>query len=290
MHRDASKLMTKLSALGLAAGLLVFAAGLAAQQQGSGRVRCGFRKADVARVMGRLIDLEGGTPVRLQVRLARSALRKGCTVTSTDSGVFEFRNVPTGQWQLRLAGLQFDSIAPISVNVDGDSVIRLVIPVSRTNALSRCMSLGSCAGILTQRLPSEVVVDTDKQLYLLGYRLSIALAGEGWGQDGTWVACLDDSDEVVRTVRQMYPEVAPRTECHIPRPAPDFAHRLATHVPTGRPARLIQRPVIDDISPQTARLSLGYTEAARAGKGYTCEVHRVHDTWVPTACHVTWIS
>ena len=285
---------TRSTALLSAVLLLVLVSDVEAQQTGSGQTQCVEDERSVARVTGRLIAQDDSLNLSRGMILQLERQGGWCFVSATADGEFEFRGLSAGRYLLHVRGtLGLAPVTPISFVVDTDTLLRLDVPVYPDNRIRECLETAPCASILTRRTAAETASSEERRLYLLGYRLTVALAGEGWEQAEPWLLCIEDSTDVVEALREVYPETVPKSECQIQpiqMPGSRFPRRLLRHVPTQRPARWAHPPVVEDVTTESARIRTGYTVGGLWGQGNLCELLRLEGAWVVNACLMTWIS
>lgn len=278
------------------------------QERGDGWARCRFEpdpgarapdRSHRARVTGRLVSGDGtpATQTRVSLRPFREERGRTCSVVTGSEGVFEFRDVAVGYYQLTVPDTRLLPTAPIQVRVWEDSVVRIDIPVHARPLLADCLAETSCATVLTTESSSEVEGSDEWKLRLLGYRLAFALAyiGGAWKEAGTAVFCVPDSQNVIDALRQLHPATVPANECtlhelHIPWARGMGARVRFRHDPDGWPAAVAEEPRIQRISDGRARLSVVYTVGRLWAAGHDCDVVREGSSWIVTTCRKTWVS
>jgi len=206
---------------------------------------------------------------------------------SRQDGTFEFRGLPVGRYHLEVADLHITPTGPWEITIQGDTVVALEIPILPEDALSRCRSRPHCEALLENPTTAESDADLAGQLYLLGYRIAVAIAGT-WPGDTEWVLCVNDADSVLEALRELHPHVSPGSECAVRRDGSSLLPLF--HEGTGWRAMSVRRPVVDRVSEDRVLIEGGVTSGGRAGRGHACEVERQGGLWRVLTCYPTWIS
>ena len=198
--------------------------------------------------------------------------------------------VSPGEYLLHLAPRGVDPLEPIPVTVAEGESVQLSVPVFHENRVVDCMTRARCSAIMFRLTSGEVPGDDDSALRLLGYRLTIALAGERWTDD-EWTACVHADERDRRLLESVYSPIAAGEACQFRvEGLPSNRADRFLYVEADRPGRSIQAPSITRLSDSEARISTGYQVGRLWGQGHTCRVVRIDDIWVPRSCVMTWIS
>lgn len=271
---------------------ILLVSGFLSAQTSNGVAECSAEAVADAVVRGRLVP-DPGEPVSHHGTVWLEGADASCSVVPNPGGTFEFRGVVPGPYRLSARmSAEFQRMAPVSFTVSAGATLHFDIPVRFVNPLPECVKQPRCASVLARRTMEELSSSDVEQVELLAYRVGIALAGEGWEEDEAWVACLEVSEELLVSIAEAYPLVAPRSECEPPDPraAESRGHRSWRHGPTDRPARMIRLGQIESTSETSARVSLSYNIGLRWGSWYSCDLEWMGGLWTPRKCRLEGVS
>lgn len=254
-------------------------------------VTCDFQPSLAGPIRGRIIDDLGEPVSHRAVQLHRVGQGGDCTAVADTLGRFEFNGLAPGQYRLEYGRLGLAAAVPLDIEVVEGSPVHLEIPAFRENRVAECLALAGCAPILAQLTHLELAASDTLALELLALRVSIALAGEAWDH-GEWVACVEAPTSTIAALRLVFSDVVPVTECELGEPAgsPDHLRARLEHVPSGRPARSIRPPRIQEMSGAQAVFNTGYFVGPLWGEGHRCVAILVEGRWRPQSCRMTWVS
>lgn len=263
-----------------------------AQEAPAGVAACGSRPEEGGVVRGRLVPDPGDPAVRFRVHLRGTGGDPVCGVLAARDGTFELRGVSAGSYTLAFTlSAEYAPVADIALAVTRDAPVQLDIPVHAVDPLRTCPKKPACAAVLLRHTSVELTGSDEERLTLAVYRTAIAAARNGWDREEAWVACIDDPG-LVRSLSQVYPAVAPASDCAFPDPREEAvgARPGMMYAPTGAPARAVRVHQVERTSAGAARASLSWTAGPRWGARYLCMLERLDGLWVPRRCRMTEIS
>jgi len=245
-----------------------------------------------AMVSGQLATPDPGPTLHVTVHVTGSDIARPCSVQATAPGEFLFDGLREGSYSLRITGLNTRLLAPIDFEVDSGESVVFTISLAAQNPLTSCLELPACAPILTRPLAAEQSADDSHALELLSYRTTLALAGENWS-DTDWMLCVDGSPAVVEALRTINADAGSGEDCYMPdprvvgfeRPARQLHHRAS-----GRLARLLHTPRVEQVNERSARVNIGYTVGPLWGVSYECSAEKTGPFWTMLNCFVTGVS
>lgn len=169
---------------------------------------------------------------------------------------FLFTDVPPGRYRVHLASLGVYPPDPLPVEVSAEDTVHVEIVARPEDALDECrVRSPSCAETLDVDPPAELPASQTRAF--LYWRAALALAGAGTRSSGNWLACLDPfPDERLRqALTQIHPDIVPAAECRLG----ELPTGAMTHVPTGRPARVVRIQRIETVDGPILRISYHLT-------------------------------
>ena len=261
--------------------------------QVAGVVDCALSVAEPGSIVGRLVHDRGGLAEGGRVRLENQATGLSCRPPSNRTGRFEFTGLLPGEYLLHVAPFGINPIAPIEpipITVAEGESVRLSVPVFLQNRIVDCMTHARCGAIMSRLTSAEVGGDDDSALRLLGYRLTIALAGERWTDD-EWTACVHADERDRRLLESVYSPIAAGDACQFRvEGLPSNRADRNLYVEGDRPGRSIRAPSITRLSDSDARISTEYQVGRLWGQTHSCRVVRIDGIWVPRSCVMMGIS
>ena len=264
--------------------------GLASGQDPALSRPCDASTTGVGTVRGQLVSAEAARQQRRAVFLRRDSTGLRCVAHADSTGVFEFRGVPIGRYQVAMGSLGIRRVAPLEVVVEGSTPVWLAIPLRAVDEIGECLEVDDCASVLARLTYAEVTADPAAALRFAAYRLAIGVTMRHWPSSPETVVCVPAT--VVELLLEAYPFVAPEAECTVERIADD-PHGLDSRLRHPGSDRDAVRVRVDNIQRPLdleAVISLSYYVAGLWGGGYRCTASYRHNMWVPIECVMTWIS
>lgn len=265
------------------------------QESGVGWRLCEAEAPGASVVGGRLVPQDGELSPQRSVVIQEEDGPFSCRVRASEEGMFELRGVPPGAYRLTVAGSgsTLRQAAPISLEVAPGTFPVFSLPLYPEDRLARCLTEEWCATVLTRRTSLELVGPPERRLHLLGLRLAIA-SGQQDGSFGTdWAVCVEDDEEAVVALREVFPNVAPASECErreLKVESMPVTREMLQHLPSGLPARSIRVDAISLTSEVEATLNFSWYVGRLWAAGFVCRVEALDGAWVPRSCDMTWIS
>jgi hypothetical protein len=234
------------------------------------------------------------------IRLERGIdlVHLACMTLSDSTGRFEFRNVPTGDHQLRVADLGIRAVAPVSVRVTADSVTYVEIHLQAENRILDCEAVPACARILAPLdSTAQAALSDSMQLLAVAVRTTIAISSYAdeshrpvsavcvtWRQGGH---DLPLPIAVSLAVRRVVPVIRDGDACILDRTPGENYGTLHTADASNAWAYLVHFP---SMTSGTASGEASLYVAPLWGEGFECDYRRESDGWRPIRCRGTWIS
>jgi hypothetical protein len=187
-----------------------------------------------------------------------------CTAESEDRNAFRFRGVPPGRYEVLFAqpGMMGTRV---EVEVSLGVAAQLQIEAELVDVLVGCRRwMASCSDVLAVTPPPSLSgAARDEFLF---WQAALALAGAAAGGTEPWVACLGAyPNEALRSALfVIHRDFAPAEECGVP----VSGYGIATHTPTGRPARIVTMRVQGE--GENRVLEFSNVQATRDRYAYVC--------------------
>ena len=240
-------------------------------------------------IRARLIPEPGVRSTHVYIQLHDRSSNATCQIPvdqgalALTMGGFEFLNVPSGSYELRVSGGGLRRVTPLVFDLASPATVDFDIQLQVENRVLDCFAYPRCANVLARRTSAETGAGEERGLAIIAHRLALALTIEFARTEEEWVACIDGPIEMVPLLREIFDPVAPKTEC----PTGLELYVPIFHQPSNRPARVVRVDRITRPSATTARIMTSYVSATSHGAGFECDLEYVNEFWVPRTCRHT---